>query len=381
MDLVYRQSIETWANRLLYGAVLLLFFSTYNNRAIGAKYIGYSLVLICGLILLWLNPEQVRSKLRDRTLVWLAALAAVSGIAILQVDPEYKLQSFEHFRKGLIQAGLFAVAIPLVIDGVDRLKQAGLALGLASLCITLYCFWEIKSSSIASPLLNSPTSYRYYGFRFILYFPFLWLLTQQTHHWKRFTWITLIAVQLALIAFSGFRGGWLASVVMILLWTFLFRAKKLTLFFAAMLVIALSVAAFSSDYIFSKLNQTDTGKRWDGAWRASLDMILDQPLLGHGFGPSVFKRENDQLAEKNPDWVLGKELTGPHSIYLDATFSAGFPALFVLLAVFGSIIRRLWGVIKITQHGETRSFAVATICCLLDFTSSLVLWKRCAGKC
>jgi O-antigen ligase len=331
------------------------------------KYTGYGLAIICILILLWVNPEKIRCKLRDRTLAWLVALVAINAAAIFQVDPEYQLQSLEHFRKGLIQAALFAISIPLAINSREQLKQAVLALGLASLIITFFCIAEIIDNPIANPLLNDPTSYRYYGFRYIFYFPFLWLLIQQISDWKRGAWIILVSVQLTLVAFSGFRGAWLASAVMITLWAFFVRTKRLTLFVGAMLVLALGLAALASDYTFAKLNQIDTGKRWDGAWRASIDMIEDRPFLGHGFGPDVFQRENDRLAAQNPDWVLGKKLTGPHSVYLDVAFSAGIPALLILLAGFGSIIRRMWRIIRTTQNKELRSFTIAALCSFVGF--------------
>lgn len=356
-----------WTNRLLYLAVFLLFFATYNNRAIGVKYTGYGLAIICILILLWLNPNEIRSKLTDRTLAWLVALVAINAVAILQVDPEYQLQSLEHFRKGLIQAALFAVAISLAVNSVDRVKQVGLALGFASLCITFYCIAEIIDSPIANALVNAPTSYRYYGFRYVFYFPFLWMLIQQSRHWKQAAWITLVSTQLILVAFSGFRGAWLASIAMIAIWAFFFRTKKVIVLVGVMLVLALGAAAFSSDYTFAKLNQADTGKRWDGAWRASIDMIKDRPLFGHGFGSQVFQRENDRLADHNPDWAIGKGLTGPHSIYLDVAFSAGIPALMILLTIFGYIFRRIWRVIKTTQNQRLRSFAIATLCSFVGF--------------
>jgi O-antigen ligase len=331
------------------------------------KYTGYGLAIICTLILLWLNPKEIRSKLKDRTLAWLVALVAINGFAILQVDSEFQLQSVEHFRKGLIQAALFAVAISLAVNSVDRVKQVGLALGFASLCITFYCIAEIIDSPIANALVNAPTSYRYYGFRYVFYFPFLWMLIQQTSHWKQAAWIMLVSIQLTLIAFSGFRGAWLAAIVMITLWAFFFRTKKLTILVGAILVLALGVAAFSSDYTVAKLNQTDTGKRWDGAWRASIDMIKNRPLSGHGFGSQVFQRENDRLADNNPDWAMGKGLTGPHSIYLDVAFSAGIPALLILLVIFGYIFRRISRVIKTTQNRRLRSFAIATLCSFVGF--------------
>jgi O-antigen ligase len=367
LKIINWQFVETWTTQLLYIAVLLLFFATYNNRAIGVKYTGYGLAMICILILLWLNPKEIRSKLKDRTLAWLVALVAINAIAILQVDPEYQLQSLEHFRKGLIQAALLAVAISLAVNSVDRLTHVGLALGFASLCITFYCIAEIIDSPIANALVNAPTSYRYYGFRYIFYFPFLWMLIQQANHWKQAAWITLVSAQLVLVAFSGFRGAWLAAIVMIALWAFFFRTRKLTVLVGAMLVLALGAAAFSSDHTFAKLNQTDTGKRWDGAWRASIDMIKNRPLFGHGFGSQVFQRENDRLADDNPDWALGKALTGPHSIYLDVAFSAGIPALLILLVIFGYIFRRIWRVIWTTRNRRLRSFAIATLCSFVGF--------------
>ena len=362
-----RKFIGNWANNIQYLAVLLLLFAAYNNRAIGAKYTGYVLAIICTLVLLWMNREHTLNRLKDPILGWLIALIAVVLVAITQVAPEYQLHSLENFRKEFVQAGVFAIAVPLAINSLDRLRHAALVLGLASLGITVMCFVRIAEIPVENPLINAPTSYRYYGFRYVFYFPFLWLLIHRTDRWQRVGWVILVAVQLTLMAFSGFRGAWLASAVMIALWAFFFRTKRLTLVVGALLFAALGAAALSSDYTLAKLHQTDTGKRWDGAWRASVDMIKDRPWRGHGIGPQIFKSENDRLADQRPSWALGKQLTGPHSIYLDVAFSAGIPALIVLLIIIGSIIRRLWRVIRTSDNQELRSFASATLCSIFGF--------------
>jgi O-antigen ligase len=352
--------------------VLLLFFSTYNNRTIALKYLAYGISLASLLILIWQDPINVKNKLRQPAFIWLMLFLIVNALAFLQIDREFQSACAEEYRKGLFQAGLLATAVAIAITNLERLRYSIIALGLASLFVTLSCLWEIRGSTVDNVLLNAPTSIRDFSVRFIFYLPFVMVLLSQSRLWLRIFFASLGILQLGLITFSGFRGGWLGLIVMIALWIYYSKTKRkvIAITFICLLSIVLGWGATSSGYVAGKLQQTDTSFRWDGTWRATIDMIKNKPLIGHGFCDVAFRAENKRLADTHPEWALGKSLTDPHSIYLESAFAAGLPGILILLFLFWSIFRVVRHVVVDTNNSPLRDYSVAVLCM---FTSYFVV--------
>jgi O-antigen ligase len=367
-----QQFLETWANRLLYVAVLLLLFSTYNNRTIALKYCAYGISLVSMLVLIWQDPINVRNRLGKPTFLLLMLFLIANAVAFLQIDHAHRFACAEEYRKGLFQAGLLAVAVAIATTNLRRLRYAIITLGLASLYITLLCLWEIRGSTIENVLLNAPTSVRDFSVRFLFFFPFLIVLLVQSKSWLRVIWGCLVVLQLGLITFSGFRGGWLGLIVMIVLWIYFSRTRRKAIAFGSICILAtiLGWGATSSGYVAGKLRQTDTSLRWDGTWRASIDMIKNKPLAGHGFCDVAFRAENMRLADLHPEWALGKSLTDPHSVYLESAFAAGLPGILILLFLFWSTFRGVGHIVVHTNNSLLRDYSVAVLCM---FTSYFVV--------
>lgn len=366
-----------WGAICLHIGVLLLLFSAYNNRTIALKYIGYGLALASLLVLAWQDPNGIKSKLRQPTFMWLMLFLGVNAVAFLQINRELQLVCAEEYRKGLFQAGLFAAVVATAITNLKKLDHAIWALGLASLSITIWCLWEIKASSIDNVLVNAPTTFRDFSVRFVFYLPFAMILFTRTMSWPKLLWASLIVLQLVLIIFSGFRGGWLGLIVMIGLWVYYAREKRKVIGIASICVLAVVVGwgATSSEYVTSKLRQTDTSLRWEGTWRPTVDMIKNKPFLGHGFCDAAFRAENVRLADSHPEWVLGKTLTDPHSVYLESAFAAGVPGLIILLCLFWSIFRRVKNVAATTRDGLLRKHAIAVLCMFTSYFAVLGIFE------
>lgn len=358
---------KDWPAHCLYLAVLMLLFSTYNNRAIALKYSGYSLALVTILLLFFVDAKNTLRSLNTPIYKWLLLFLGINAMALLQVDSAYRMDAVEHYRKGLLQAGLLATAIALSLTNLARIKWGIWVFGLASLHITFFCLNEIVNFPVQNAVLDHATLYRDYCFRFIFYFPFLIVLFATTGWPIKAVWLFLPSLQLALLAFSGFRGSWIGFLVIVAQWLFFFRPNRRIFISVAALMVLSAVAASSSNYVLMKFKQTDTGARWDGAWRATVDMIRDKPIVGHGLSSQVFREENNRLADQHPSWVIGKNLTGPHSIFLDSAFSAGLPALGVLLAIYWLVIRDTLWVIRTTANQALRRYAVASLCSFVGF--------------
>ena len=362
-----KSTAKDWSAHCLYLAVLMLLFSTYNSRAIALKYSGYGLAIVTILLLFFVDAKNTLRSLNTPIYKWLLLFLGINAVALLQADSAYRLDAIEHYRKGLLQASLLAAAIAISLTNLGRIKWGIWVLGLASLYITIFCLKEIINFPLQNAILDHATLYRDYCFRFVFYFPFLIVLFATTVWPLKAGWLFLLSLQLALLAFSGFRGGWIGFLVILALWLYFFRPNRRTLISVAALTVLLAVAASSSNYVLMKFKQADTGARWDGAWRATVDMIKNKPLLGHGLSSQVFREENNQLADQHPSWIIGKNLTGPHSIFLDSAFSAGLPALGVLLAIYWLVIRDTLWVIRTTANQALRKYAVASLCSFVGF--------------
>ncbi len=364
MPLNDKQESKNWGAVCLHIGVLILLFAAYNNRTIALKYIGYGISIASLLLLTWQDRISVKNKLSQPTFIWLILFLVINAIAFLQIDREFQSVCAEEYRKGLFQAGLFAAVIAVAISDLKRLRHAIWALGLASLSITISCLWEIKSSTVDNVFVNAPASFRDFSVRFVFYLPFLVVLLIQTKPWLKLLWAVLILIQLALITFSGFRGGWLTLVVMIALWVYYSRRHRKVVGITSICVLAVIFGwgATSSKYVTGKLQQTNTSFRWEGTWRATVDMIKNKPLLGHGFCEVAFRAENERLADRHPDWVFGKTLTDPHSVYLESAFAAGVPAMLILLLLFWSVVRGMTYIIVRTNNGLLKEYSVAVLC-------------------
>ena len=369
MQDINKNGSRYWGAACLYIGVLLLLFSAYNNRTIALKYVAYAISLASLLVLAWQDPDFVKSKLRHPAFKWLMMFLVVNAIAFLQIDHELQSACAEEYRKGLFQAGLLAAVVSVAISDIKRLGHAMWALGLASLWITIACLWEIGGSTIDNVLVNAPTSFRDFSVRFVYYLPFVVILFSQAKSWPKLFWAALIVLQLGLITFSGFRGGWLGLIVMIGLWVYYSREKRKVIGIASICVLAVVVgwAASSSQYVNAKLRQIDTSSRWDGTWRATIDMIKNKPLLGHGFCNVGFRAENARLADRNPDWVLGKSLTDPHSIYLESAFAAGVPSMLILVCLFWSIVRSMRHTVVFASNSLLREYSLAALCMFMGY--------------
>jgi O-antigen ligase len=364
-----KHGAKYWGAALLHLGVLLLLFSAYNNRTIALKYIAYGISLASLLLLAWHDRRKIKNKLSQPLFIWLLVFLGINAIAFLQVDSALQIVCAEEYRKGLLQAGLFATIIVVAITDMRKLGHAIWALGLASVSISISYLWEFRNLSVDTILVNAAPTFRDFSVRFIFYLPFLVYLFSRSTSWLKLLWATLIFLQLIFITFSGFRGGWLGLVVMIALWVYYSPRKRKVIGLTSICVLGAIVGwgATSSEYVASKLQQTDTSLRWDGTWRPTIVMIKNNPLAGHGFCDTAFRAENARLVDRHPEWALGKELMDPHSIYLESAFAAGIPAMLILVCLFWVILRDIVHVIDVTTDGVLRGYSVAVLCMFMSY--------------
>ena len=88
------------------------------------------------------------------------------------------------------------------------------------------------------------------------------------------------------------------------------------------------------------------------AWRHSLELIADSPIVGCGLGAFRQAFPRVQPAELAGSWRHA------HSDLLELAVTAGLPALLLLGAALVAIVRRLWEVVQKGRRSEDRSVAL-----------------------
>lgn len=140
----------------------------------------------------------------------------------------------------------------------------------------------------------------------------------------------------SMVLASTARAAWLALVCITVLWAFHeFSWKKVLAFFLSAFLFATVVSMLLPPHLVRDRIQQgmDTSLRITGTWGPAIEMLNERPMSGFGFGKKIFDQQFNLRAPDRPDWSI-KQSIGPHSIYLETGFSAGYPGLLLLLLVF-----------------------------------------------
>ncbi|MBI5166088.1 MAG: putative O-glycosylation ligase, exosortase A system-associated, partial [Magnetospirillum sp.] len=148
-------------------------------------------------------------------------------------------------------------------------------------------------------------------------------------------------------AFS--RGGFIGLVVVALGFIAASRRKLRNLALLAALGLALlplaPAAWFERINTIQDADEDTSFMSRVGAWKLSLVIALDRPLLGGGFNalqdPEVWHALRASAAARDvlPDIVAGEEAHAAHSIFFQVLGDLGFPGLILFLALLGSGLR------------------------------------------
>ena len=140
------------------------------------------------------------------------------------------------------------------------------------------------------------------------------------------------------------RGAWVALAISTLLiliinrqWIFTLLSMGIcvALFFG---VTQLPNNQFINAKLKHKLSQTNSGLRFDGGTQGSaLDLILEQPIKGYGYGNQLYHNVYNQQVKQHKNWFFKKSI-GPHNVFLAFWFAGGILGLISLLYFCASFI-------------------------------------------
>lgn len=203
----------------------------------------------------------------------------------------------------------------------------------------------------------------------------LWALKRQN---SVTNWLLLALVSLSFIFIilgTLARGAWIALAITTLL-ILVINRQWLLMIISALTCVLLLIGATNlptnpivSKLLQHKLTQMNDGLRFDGGTQGSaLDLILEQPIKGYGYGNQLYHNIYNERVKDHPNWIFKRSI-GPHNVFLAFWFAGGILGLFGILYFCSSIIAQGIQLIRKNQ-GVIRQ---ASLVLLMSFLSVYVL--------
>lgn len=197
---------------------------------------------------------------------------------------------------------------------------------------------------------------------FVLFLPVSVLLFNITHSklGKLIAILAFVTLASGILA-SQSRGGMLGlGVTLILL--FLFTKRKISVLFI-LLIFGIFVATYFPEKTFNRLEdlqnyEEDTsamGRIY--AWRGGIKMMLDNPILGVGFGQFMTAFGTKYRPKDIPTKLYGENFwLKPHNSFIQIGGELGFTGLLLFLLILFSIYKNLRRLMKLENSTEENRF-------------------------
>ncbi|HEK0448000.1 TPA: O-antigen ligase RfaL [Proteus mirabilis] len=280
-------------------------------------------------------------------------LLAIGYSVVISVEPALSLKEINKpILNGLL---LFAIAFPIVLyketpTAIAKMVMVSFAMGLLVIMAKELVQYYLEYQQNILPFTRkSQLAHREISYALLFFFPIILALWALKKNHSIINWLLLSVVSLLfLFAILGTlaRGAWVALAISTLLiliinrqWIFTLLSMGIcvALFFG---VTQLPNNQFINAKLKHKLSQTNSGLRFDGGTQGSaLDLILEQPIKGYGYGNQLYHNVyNERVIDyPYPKWYFQKSI-GPHNVFLAFWFAGGILGLISLLYFCASFI-------------------------------------------
>ncbi|MEQ5238598.1 O-antigen ligase RfaL [Proteus terrae] len=278
-------------------------------------------------------------------------LLVIGYSIVISVEPSISIKEINKpILNGLL---LFAITFPIVLykekpADIAKMVMVAFVIGLLVIMVKelvqYYLEYQkgILPFTVESLLIHRETSYA-----LLFFFPVilaLWVIKKRNSiiNWLLLTIISLsfIFIMLGTLA----RGAWVALAISTLLILIINRQWLLMIISVlACSLLLISATNLPTNPVISKLlqhklTQTNSGLRFDnGTQGAALDLILEQPIKGYGYGNQLYHNVYNERVKDHPNWIFKKSI-GPHNVFLAFWFAGGILGLFSILYFCSSII-------------------------------------------
>ncbi|MDM3746559.1 O-antigen ligase RfaL [Proteus mirabilis] len=278
-------------------------------------------------------------------------LLAIGYSVVISVEPALSLKEMNKpILNGLL---LFAIAFPIVLyketpTAIAKMVMVSFAMGLLVIMAKELAQYYLEYQQNILPFtIKSQLIHREISYSLLFFFPIIISIWSLKKHHNIIEWIVFSFVSLAFIVFifaTLARGAWvslIATTLFILLLNRQWLILLLSLIFSLFLLISATQYSYFKiipGYLQNKLTQIDSGKRFDGGTQGSaLDLILEQPIKGYGYGNQLYHNVYNQQVKQHKNWVFKKSI-GPHNVFLAFWFAGGILGLISLLYFCASFI-------------------------------------------
>lgn len=306
-------------------------------------------------------------------------LLVIGYSIVISVEPSISIKEINKpILNGLL---LFSVTFPIVLykekpADIAKMVMVAFAIGLLVIMAKELVQYYLEYQRDIWPFTwTSQSLHREISYGLIFFYPIILSCkknTQLTH------WIILFLVGLLfifLILGTLARSVWLSLIIITIfiiylkrLWV-LMSISLITIIILATLTLQTKVGDKFTRNLQYKLTQPDSGQRFDnGTQSAALDLILDRPLKGYGYGNQLYHNVYNERVKDHKNWIFKKSI-GPHNIFLAFWFAGGILGLFSILYFCSSIIAQGIQLIRKNQ-GVIRQ---ASLVLLMSFLGVYVL--------
>jgi len=365
------QSISWWRQPTFWNQALAVLVSLYILGLFLPDLPKLENFALYGAVLICLFGGRWRTGLHELAhpliLILLALLGWLFLTATLSDDPA---QSLTEYRRSF--KDYFLIFLPLMFVLTDEAGRRLLArlIAFAGVIIVFANGMQYVHEWLTDPsrLLNIK-AHRGWGHPLVFLLPFALMQMRLSTGRVSHLWLLLALVEGAMIIATGARGAWLAMLAVILVWAVAGFNRKQLLKLAAGGLVLLLIAYFAlpSFLLRDRIEQGfDTSMRTTGTWGPAIEMMDERPTLGFGFGKDAFSREFNQRAPERESWSI-KQSIGPHSLYLEAGFAGGYPALSGIILLFGATLAYGYLGFGRSRLQEQRLFVLAASSAFVGF--------------
>ncbi|MEZ2685994.1 O-antigen ligase RfaL [Proteus vulgaris] len=280
-------------------------------------------------------------------------LLAIGYSILISVEPSISIKEINKpILNGLL---LFAVTFPIVLykekpADIAKMVMVAFAIGLLVIMAKELVQYYLEYQKGIWPFTGlSQISHREISYALLFFFPIilaLWALKKQS---SVINWLLLALVSLSFVFImlgTLARGAWVALVIATL-FILVINRQWLLMIISALTCVLLLIGTthlpknpIISKFLQHKLTQTNSGNRLDnGTQGSALDLILENPLKGYGYGNQLYHNiYNERVIDyPYPKWYFQKSF-GPHNIFLAFWFAGGILGLFGILYFCSSVI-------------------------------------------
>lgn len=326
-------------------ALVFLFVATYFLDGITRyKHLIIILMVITAIYQVSRSPKSFPPLFKNSVFYSAAVLSLILVYSIL-ISPDMK-ESFKEFENTVLEGFLlYTLLIPVLLKDETKETIAKIVLfsfltSLGLRCLAESILYIEDYNKGIMPFISY--AHRHMSDSMVFLFPALlniWLFRKNS---IKLVFLVLSAIYLF---FTLSRGGWLAVLIVGVLWAILNRQWKLIGVGAILLAIigALVITQHTNkpdpEHLLYKLQQTDSSYRYtNGTQGTAWILIQENPIKGYGYGNDVYDSVYNKRVVDYPTWTF-KESIGPHNTILYIWFSAGILGLASLAYLYGAIIR------------------------------------------